>query len=214
MAGGRSDVLDRADVLQLQKTAGNATVSAAIEKAAPHVNPSHLTKGATSVSSLFETEAPALLPLISAEQLKALQDPYNARVSNAEVKRRYHDLEKQRARDDYPADQAWDRKLEHIWSQLKPEPTGPDQTTVPTALVLDPAILEAPLGDEKAEGDFRKLVFAELMKTPTMTVRVADRALSALERGDDGPSTKAEVLHSEGWQPLRPPIPRTGHQSP
>lgn len=190
----RGDALDRGDVLHLQKAAGNAAVSAAIEKSAPHGAAPHLVKGAVNVSSLFASEAPALVPLISAEQLKALQDPYNVRASNADVKRRYNDLKKRRERDEYPADQAWDRRLDQVWSQLQPEPTGPDQVTVPTVSLLDPAILEVPLGDEEAEGTFRKAVFAELSKTPVVNVRIGDRMLSALERGDEGPYTKPEVL--------------------
>jgi hypothetical protein len=194
LALGRGDALDSGDVLHLQKAAGNAAVSAAIEKSAPHGAAPHLVKGAVNVSSLFASEAPALVPLISAEQLKALQDPYNVRASNADVKRRYNDLKKRRERDEYPADQAWDRRLDQVWSQLQPEPTGPDQVTVPTVSLLDPAILEVPLGDEEAEGTFRKAVFAELSKTPVVNVRIGDRMLSALERGDEGGYNKPEVL--------------------
>jgi hypothetical protein len=194
LAHGRRDALDPSAVLQLQKSAGNATVTAAIEKDAPHVSGPRQAKGAASVSGLFATEAPELVPVLSAEQLQALQEPYDVRVHNADVKRRYNELKKRREADDYAGDQAWDRKLAHVWSELKPEPTGPDQVTVPTASVLDPAILDAPLGDEEAEGKFRKAVYAELEKTPMVTVRVADRMLSAVERGDDGPYTKPEVL--------------------
>jgi hypothetical protein len=194
LARGRRDALDATAVLHLQKTAGNATVSAAIEKGTPHVDAPHLSKGASNVSSLFASEAPALVPLISAEQLKALQEPYNVRAHNADVKRRYNALKKRREHDEYPMDQAWDRRLDQVWSELQPEPTGADQVTVPTASVLDPAILDVPVGDEEAEAGFRKSVFGELSKTPMVTVRVADRMLSALERGDDGPYTKPEVL--------------------
>jgi hypothetical protein len=206
---GRSEALSHTALFDLQRTAGNASVSAAFESpvqrkaAAQHTTQLQRPKvAAGSVSSLFAAEAPELLHVMSAEQIKALQDRFDMRAHNADVRRRYDNLKKRAAASDYPADQAWTRKLDALWSEQQAEPQGPNEVTLPTMAVLDPAILQPASEDGEAEAKFRQSVVEQLLKTPLVKVQITERGLSAVERGDSGPFTKHEIVLECGGMKL------------
>ena len=191
LASGRSEALDHTALLDLQRSAGNASVSAALASSS-HTPRQKARAG--SVLSLFAAEAPDLLPSVPADQINALQDRFDIHAHNADVHRRMESLKKRAAASEYPQDQAWTRKLDALWSEQQPEQDGPVEVTVPTMAVLDPAILEAPSEDGEAEAKFRQSVVARLFKTPMVNVRIYDRMLSALERGDGGAFTKPDIV--------------------
>ena len=113
---GRREALRDADVLELQRAAGNTAVSAALERgasdqhagstavqrdAATAVGPQ--TKkaagpkaGGSGVERLLGTLIPELLPRIPPDQLDALQRRFEVRASNAAVQKRYKALLKER----------------------------------------------------------------------------------------------------------------------
>ena len=222
---GRGEALNPTAVLQLQTAAGNAAVSAALDKraagqlavplvqrqggaVAEHSAPGQRAKiHGPSVTSLIEVEAPQLLPLIPPAQIERMQTRFDNRATNADITRRLKEAQAQERAESYsigtynqsysPHAEAWARKTDHLRSQFVDDPEGPDELTVLTAAILDPAILEAPTEDAEAEAPFRSSVYKELSGTPLSTVYIDTSALSALERSklnDEGPTTKLDVF--------------------
>jgi hypothetical protein len=196
---GRGEALNPTAVLQLQTAAGNAAVSAALDKRAKIRGP--------SVTSLFKEEAPELLPLVPPDQIERMQQRFDARAHNADISRRLKEAQAQERAESYsigshnqsysPHAEAWARKTDHLRSQFVDDPEGPDELKVLTGGVLDPAILEAPSEDAEAEAAFRSSVYNELVRTPLTTVYIDTSFLSALERSkqnDEGPNTKLDVF--------------------
>ena len=141
---GRGEALNPTAVLQLQTAAGNAAVSAALDKRAKIRGP--------SVTSLFKEEAPELLPLVPPDQIERMQQRFDARAHNAEISRRLKEAQAQERAESYsigshnqsysPHAEAWARKTDHLRSQFVDDPEGPDELKVLTGGVLDPAILD------------------------------------------------------------------------
>jgi hypothetical protein len=113
---GRREAIRDADLLDLQRSAGNAAVSAALAPVvsgqlaaspvvqrqpktavAPQTKKAGPKADGSGVARVLGNLIPDLLPLIPPDQLDALQRRYEVRASNATVQKRYKALLKERA---------------------------------------------------------------------------------------------------------------------
>ncbi len=174
--------LDEQGALALQGLAGNEAVAQAVQRqraaAGGAAGGTRRPKGAggPDVYVLIKTQAPALLGVLSPEQVEQLQKRLDVQASNEEVRRRYeatHSSWQSRYNLDPMGFGDARRELERIAGEMQPEQKGPVQIEVPTASLLARSLDEPPEWNVEAETQFRTRVKARLVAQPTQ-VRIQD----------------------------------------
>ena len=124
---------------------------------------------ALDFAELLVTQAPGLLPLVSAEQIHATQECFDIEAANADLRRQSPEADR-RFSGTYGMDPRGfgdtRRQLEAIDARMGPMPAGTGEIVLDTREVLAEDILTAAPRNQAAEARFRERIYGELTATP------------------------------------------------
>jgi hypothetical protein len=176
----RDGMIDAQGALALQGLAGNVAARHAVMRARGEAAAGGARPGqgaaAVDVAALIRSTAPALISVLSLDQIQELQHRYAVRAANAAVERRYQATwaawYNRYNLDPMGIGQAR-RQLERIAEGMQVDPKGPIQVQIPTNLVLSPSVIAKPDWNVQAEQEFRTWVLGRLRSQP-LSVRLQD----------------------------------------
>ena len=190
-----------AQVLELQRQAGNHAVGALLARRRGGVEERKAKPVGVSLGELIVTQAPGLLPHLDGAWLKEKQAKWDADASNKAVTARAQDYaDRYEATYNLPwrGDGNARARVEKIQEQYVRAPADAGDAEIPTELLLEPSILAEPEFNKALEMRFRTKIHAELNSKP-IRVRVDPHyGVSLLWEGAPLRHTKGRI----GWEDL------------